>query len=70
MIKKTKFLLIIAFFIASCADDKKNPLLIPPDYDKIVKEENTEQNNSEDLQDLKKLQLNLLSLTLIHLVLM
>lgn len=59
MIKKLKILLIFAIFSA-CADDKKNPLLIPPDYDKIVEEENIGQNNTdnknnEEIIELKKL---------------
>ncbi len=57
--KNLKIILILAIF-CSCAENKKNPLLIPPDYDKIVKEEKSDKNNSdnqnnEEIIELKKL---------------
>lgn len=57
MIKKLNILLIFLLF-TGCADDKKNPLLIPPDYDKIVKEDNTinnKNNANKDIIELKEL---------------
>lgn len=52
MIKKLNILLIFTLFSA-CADSKKNPLLIPPDYDKIVKEENNDDRQNSEVKDNK-----------------
>jgi predicted small lipoprotein YifL len=52
---KINKILILLIFMASCSSGKKNPLLIPPDYDKIVKEEKESNNSNENEQNNKEL---------------
>ncbi len=72
-IKKTFILLILFSFLTSCQAlqgqkrsdtsdeflvEKKNPLVLPPDYDKMpvpVDQENLETSEDEDSENLKKL---------------